>query len=189
MSARRAAIRRACTQGGIPRYAADLVTVRGRCRHGRCKGRWAVIRLSLDFTGERVDRLATTECTTCGRTWRRVKVPALRSAAGYQTVRLTLLLPGGTLNRWHARGRWHRTGIDGVEVRDADLGDLDEAARAHTKRADRLIDLRTARRARIEREGREATERLNAVLEAAAIRRAERDAAEAEAAARELAYA
>ena len=145
MSARRSAIRAACRAAAVPLWAADLVTVRGQCRgrvkRKRCQSRWGVYRVSLDFTGERVDRLATVECASCGRTWRRSKVPPLRSAAGYQTTRLTLVLPRSA-RRWFVRNRWHQDGDNATVVRDASIGDLDEAARAHGLRADRLEDRR-----------------------------------------------
>lgn len=185
MSSRRCAVKRACAAGGIPRYAADLITTRGRCMHGRCRGRWAVTRVSLDFSGERVDRLATLECASCGRVWRRVRAPALRSAAGYQAVRLTLILPGGDFRRWHSRGRWKVSGTSGVVLRDADLGDLDEAARAHTKRADGIIDARVRNREREAAKGAVVMARIAALESTAAARRAEREADEAAAAARE----
>lgn len=182
---RRSAIRHACRSSGIATWSQDLQTVRGRCQHGRCKGRWGIVRVSLDFTSERVDRLALLECASCGRVWRRVSVPPLRSPAGYQAVRLTLILPRSSARRWRSRGVWHRDGADQSVLRDADLGDLDEAATAHTKRADRLADLRAARKRKVEAETAALMARFRAVDEAAAIRRAEREADEAAALARE----
>jgi hypothetical protein len=141
---RRAAHHRATVAAGIPEYASDIRPVRGRCRHGRCKSRWAVLRVSLDFRDPvRVDRLATTECALCGRVWRRVKVPRLTSPDGYQEVRLTLILPG-TYARWYSRGRWHREGDDAVVLRDASIADLDEAARAHRAKSDALASRKAA---------------------------------------------
>lgn len=186
--ARRTCIRTAARSAGLPLYMADLATTRGRCRKRRCPSRWAITRVSIDFRAERVDRIATTECTLCGRTWRRVSVPALRSAAGYQAVKLTILLPS-SVHRWRSRGRWHRQGEDALIVRDADLGDLDEAATTHGIRADRLADSRarrTAAAAAIESERHAATMTLLARL---AERDAERAAAERAASEREVAIA
>lgn len=181
MSSRRCAIARACKAGNIPRYAADLATTRGRCQHGRCKGRWAVTRVTLDLRYERAERFAALECTLCGRIWRRVKVPAIRSAAGYQAVRLTLIL-GGTVTRWRARGRWHREGSDQV-IRDADLGDVDEAVRTHRVREDARLDVKARAKAKAEAESaerhRDAQEWLARMDERNAAREAEERAAEA----------
>jgi hypothetical protein len=112
----------------------------------------------------------------------------LRSAAGYQAVRLTLLVPA-KVNRWRSRGTWHREGDDALEIRNADLGDLDEAASAHGKRADRIADRRAKAKAKKEAESaalaietREWLDRMNA-------RDAERAAEEAAAAARDAANA
>lgn len=190
MTARRAAIRATCKAAALPLWAADMVTVRGKCR-GRvkrrpCTSRWGVVRVSLDFTGENVDRLATVECGRCGRTWQRCKVPArLTSAAGYQTTRLTLILPRSA-RRWFIRGRWHRDGEDATVLRDATIGDLSDAATAHRTRAERLDRARSRRRAIADAEAIDSHRRVTNLL--AAI--AERDAAdEAAAAAREAAMA
>lgn len=147
---RRAAYHAATTAAAIPTYASDLLPVRGRCLKGRCRSRWAVVRVSIDFRDpERIDRIATTECAACGHTWRRVREPRITSAAGYQSVRLTLILPA-SYERWYARGRWHREGDDAVILREASIGDLDEAARAHRARAAIVADRKTAARARRE---------------------------------------
>lgn len=179
MSARRSAIRAACRAGGLPLWAADMVTVRGRC-HGRvkrrpCGSRWGVVRVSLDFTGERVDRLATVECAMCGRTWQRVKPPAITSAAGYQTTRLTLILPRSA-RRWFARKRWHQDGDTATVVRDATIGDVDEAARAHGVRADRLAARRARAAERAVEAEREARLRMATLIEVLDARDAERAA-------------
>lgn len=128
--------RRAARDSGLARWEADLRLVRGRCRARRCESRWGVVRVSLDFRDAAgVDRLATVECAACGRTWRRVRATMpLRNADGTQAVRLTLVLPGD-VRRWHSRGTWHREGDDPV-LRDASLGDADEAATAHRARMD-----------------------------------------------------
>lgn len=177
MTARRAAIHAACQSAALPLWAADMVTVRGKCRGrlGRraCGSRWGVYRVSLDFTGEAVDRLATVECARCGRTWRRTKTPRLTSAAGYQSTRLTLILPRSS-RRWFARGRWHKEGEDATVLRDATIGDLDEAARAHGIRAARLDRARARRREQADAEAIESHHRVQALLAALA----ERDAAE-----------
>lgn len=178
MSARRSAIRDACRAAGIPQWSADMITVRGQCRgrHQRkpCRSRWGVVRVSLDFRGERVDRIATVECAVCGRTWRRTRPPErLTSRDGYQTGRLTVILPRSA-RRWFARGRWHREGDDGTVIRDATIGDVDEAARAHGIRAARLDASRARRKAIADAEAIESHRRVQALLAALA----ERDAAE-----------
>jgi hypothetical protein len=186
VSARRCAANRATDAAGIPRWSSDMRPVRGRClnrvRRKRCPSRWGVIRVSLDFTGDRVDRLATVECAQCGHTWHRATPPPIRSRDGYQTVRLTLILPASA-RRWFTRGRWHREGSDGIVVRDATLPDVDDAARAFDARvAARMAALDRAREKR-EAADREATDRARALM--AAIHAREAAAAEAEAAARE----
>lgn len=151
---RRGAHHRATVAAGIPEYASDIRPVRGRCRKRTCGSRWAAVRVTIDFRDPaRIDRYAATECVACGRVWRRVREPRLTSADGYQAVRLTLILPA-TADRWYSRGRWHREGDDAHVLRDADIGDLDEAARAHRKRQDALANRKAA-----ERERREADER------------------------------
>lgn len=138
---RRSAHRRASRAAKLPLYASDLRPVRGRCLKRGCDSRWAVVRVSIDLREERIDPLATLECAACGRRWRRVKVPPLVSAAGYQAVRLELILPAHA-RRWFARGRWHREGEDGIVVRDATLADLDTAARDHRARWGRVAATR-----------------------------------------------
>ena len=183
---RRAAFRAACRLSGLPLYAADLALSRGRCLARRCGSRWAVTRVSLDFRAESVDRIATLECAICGRTWRRVRVPALRSKAGYQSVRLTLIVPA-KVRRWRSRGTWHREGDDAAIIRNADLGDLDEIASAHAKRADRLADLRAARKAKREAESATVAAETREWLDRMHARDAEREAEESAAAARDAA--
>jgi hypothetical protein len=178
---RRSAHHRATVAAGLPEYASDMRPVRGRCLKRGCRSRWAVVRVSIDFRDPaRTDRIATHECAVCARIWRRVTVPPITSAEGYQAVRLTLILPA-TANRWFARGRWHREGSDGIVLRDATIGDLDEAARNHSASADRLASRKAA--AKASREAAESarhaqTMDLLARLEAAD---AERAAAEREA--------
>jgi len=180
---RRAACHRAAEGAGIPDYASDMRPVRGRCRKGRCRSRWAVVRVSIDFRDPAaIDRMAVTECAACGHVWRRVKVPRLTSPAGYQEVRLTLILPA-SYERWFSRGRWHREGDDGAILRDADIGDLDEAARSHRKRQDALATRKAAARdkaAAADSERHAATMNLLARLAAIDAARAA-DEAEAEA--------
>jgi hypothetical protein len=137
---------------GLPAYANDLRAFRGRCLARRCTSRWGIVRLSLDFRDPlRVDRLATMECAVCGRVWRRVREPSITSSAGYQAVRLTLILPA-TMKRWFARGRWHAEGADAVVLPEADLGDLDEAARAHRVKSEALASRKAAVKAKRETE-------------------------------------
>lgn len=140
--------RRAARDSGLARWEADLRLVRGRCLARRCRSRWGVIRVSLDFRDPSgVDRLATVECAACGRTWRRVRATVpLRNADGTQAVRLTLILPG-EVNRWRSRGTWHREGDDPV-LRNASLGDADEAASAHRARMDTRARAKAAAAAR-----------------------------------------
>jgi hypothetical protein len=190
---RRSAIRLATREAGIASWSSDIAPVRGKCR-GRvkrkpCGSRWAVPRVSLDFRDpERVDRLAILECVSCGRKWRRIKPPAVRSSAGYQSVRLDVILPA-TANRWYSRGAWHREGEDALILRDADLGDVDEAARAHSAHLSARLASKARDRERREAADREATARGMAALAAHEARRAADAADEAAAAAREAAYA
>jgi hypothetical protein len=172
---------------GIPEYASDIRPVRGKCLGKRCRSRWGVVRVSLDFRDpERIDRIATLECADCGRTWRRVPVPRLTSPQGYQTVRLTLILRA-TVRRWISRGRWHREGDDAIVVPDANVGDLDEAARNHAAISDRLASRKALARSRkAEREAAE-HERTMAMLARWADMDAAYKADEAAAAAREAA--
>lgn len=166
---RRAAHHVATVKAGIPEYASDMRPVRGKCRRSRCRSRWAIVRVSLDFRDpERIDRYATTECAACGDVWRRVKVPPITSAAGYQAVRLTLILPSA-VKRWHSRGHWHREGDDAAILREADIGDLDEAARNHASREATVAARKArdkARRAESDRLAHEATTDLLARLAA-----------------------
>lgn len=134
--------------------------------------------MSIDFTAETVDRLATIECASCGRTWRRTRVPRLTSAAGYQAVHLTLILPRSS-RRWFARGRWHKEGEDATVLRDATIGDLDEAARAHGIRAARLDRARARRREQADAEAIDSKRRVDALLATLAARDAERAAEDA----------
>ena len=183
---RRAAIRSGALGAGIPEWSSDIRPVRGYCRGGTkrkpCKNRWAVPRVSLDFTDPtRIDRLATLECSSCNRTWRRIPAPQVRSAAGYLQVRLTLILPARA-QRWYSHGTWHRVGDDAQVLCNASVADLDEAVDRHRKRANRRED-RIAR-ARQAREAEAAADR-EATREWLARIDAEREADERAAAARE----
>lgn len=181
---RRAAHHAATVGAGIPEYASDIRPVRGRCLKRRCRSRWAVVRVSVDFRGVEVDQFATLECAICGHTWRACKVPPLASREGYQAVRLTLILPGN-VNRWFSRKRWHRTGDDAVILREADMGDLDEAAREHRARADRRMAAKARAAAKRAAEDTAAHERTMDLLARLHALDAERAAQEAEAEARE----
>lgn len=182
---RRGAHHRATLGAGIPEYASDIRPVRGRCRKRTCGSRWGVVRVSIDFRDPlRVDQFATLECAACGRTWRAVKVPPLTSREGYQAVRLTLIL-AGSVNRWFSRGRWHREGDDAVMLREADIGDLDEAARAHGARADRIAERKAAARLAREEAEREQHAATMNLLDRLAAMDAARAAEEAEARMRE----
>lgn len=186
---RRSAIKAICRAAGIATWAHDLKPVRGRCQHGRCPSRWAIPRVTLDLREERVERVCTLECASCGRTWRRVKVPPIRSRHGYQAVRLTLILRNAAYRRWRSRGHWHREGDDSIVLVDADLGDLDEAMTAHDKRAARLADMRARRKARIDAENAALIAGYREREAAYAARREEVEREEREAAAREAANA
>lgn len=179
---RRCAHHRATVAAGIPEYSSDIRPVRGRCRKGRCKSRYAVIRVSIDFRDPtRLDRYATTECAACGATWRRVKVPAITSPEGYQAVRLTLILPA-TVKRWFNRGYWHREGEDALILREADISDVIEAQSLYSAHAAKLADRKARDKARRELADREATERTRDLLERLAASDAARAADEARAA-------
>jgi hypothetical protein len=145
-----------------------------------------VARVSIDFRADRIDRIATIECASCSRTWRRSAVPPLASAAGYQSVRLTLILPSAA-KRWFARRRWRAELDGGIVIREATIPDLDEAAREHRATFDRHEA--TRERARAKRAAAEADQHRAAA--AMLARLAESDAAraadEAAAAAREAA--
>ena len=182
---RRGAHHRATLGAGIPEYASDIRPIRGRCRKRTCGGRWGVVRVTIDFRDPALlDRTATLECAACGRTWRRVKDTRVTSPAGYQEVRLTLILPA-TADRWYSRGRWHREGDDATILREADIGDLDEAARAYRKREDALASRKAAARERREAEEREAHAHTMDLLARLAAMDAARAAEEAEASMRE----
>lgn len=168
----------------LPAYLTDFRLIPGHCRKRRCRSRFGIVRVSLDFTSrERVDQLATVECAACGHTWRRVKVPRL---AEYQTTRLTLILPSEQ-RRWYARGRWHVQGDDAVVLRDATQSDLMDAYTDWRTRNGQLLASRERARAKREEADREATERARATMAKLAERDAERAREEAEAAAREAA--
>lgn len=126
----------------LPAYLADFRLIPGACRKRRCKSRYGVVRLSLDYRDrDRVDRLATVECALCGRTWRRCREPRL---AEYQSCRLTLILPHAQ-RRYYARKRWHVEGADAIVIRDATQSDLMAASGDWHARHDR----REAARARL----------------------------------------
>jgi len=176
---RRGAHHRATLAANLPEYLSDLRPVRGRCLGRRCKSRWGIVRVSLDFRDPAtVDRLATIECASCGRTWRRCKVPPITSPGGYQAVRLTLILPA-SMHRWFARGRWHAEGSDGVVLAEATIGDLDEAARAHRIKAEARADRAAKAKAKAEAEAVEQHHRTVDLLARLAAMDAEREAEDA----------
>lgn len=189
---RRAACRVTARKATVPLYAADMRPVRGRClarkRKAVCGNRWGIVRVSIDMTDRAsTDSLATVECALCGHTWRRCKVPErLTSHAGYQAVRLSLILPAAQ-RRWYARGRYHVTGEDAVTIPEATIPDY-MAARDdwHVRNGTYAESRRKAalRKAEAEAEARASTAALIARL---AERDAERDTAEAEAEARDAA--
>jgi len=128
----------AAARAGLAPYTLDLATVRGRCLARRCAGRWGVVRITVDLRGREADRFAAVECAACGRVWRRVATPPVRTRRGFQSVLLTAILPASA-HRWYARGRWHREGDDGEVLRECDLGDLDEAVRAYRGRQSAVL--------------------------------------------------
>lgn len=180
--ARRSLLARQRRAAGIPRYSADFRLIRGACAKPRCGSRLGVVRMSIDYTS-RKDRevMATIECAKCGRTWRRIKPPKLGE---YQSVRLTLLLPGDQ-RRWFARGRYHVTGTDHVEITEGTWPDLLEAEAQWRKRNDAYTS--SVAKAKATKEAKAAAERLETAAWLARMgeKRAERDREEAEAAARE----
>lgn len=166
----------------LPAYLAEFRLTRGRCRRARCKSRYAVTRVSVDFTNRAaVERLAVLECAACGHVWRRIRPPRLGE---YQSVRLSLILPAES-RRWYARGRWHVTGSDAVTVREATQADLMAAAEDWRKRNGQYEAARARARAKRAEANREATERTAALLDQLAAQDAQRAADEAAAAARE----
>lgn len=181
---RRAALRLVTERTKVPAYAVAWDLTRGKCRHGRCASRWAYTRVTLDFRPVAIERYAQTECVRCGKVWRRVHVPPLRDRRGLQTVAVTAILPA-SVTRWFSRGRWHRDGDDALVVAECSLADLDEAARAHRKLADRVAIVKARRIAlKAERE-RVAGVEMRALLDRLHAHDAEREQAEREALARE----
>ena len=120
-TSRRAARRKVARDAGVPYYGADFAPIRGRClrpvRRGVCGSRYGIIRVSIDLTfRDRIDRLATVECAVCGHTWRRVRPPErVTSREGYQSVRLTLIVPGADRVNY-SRATRKRTVDDGACV-------------------------------------------------------------------------
>lgn len=120
-TSRRAARRKVARDAEVPYYSADFAPVRGRClrpiRHGVCGSRYGIVRVSIDFTSRAaVDKLATVECAVCAHTWRRVRVPDhLTSPAGYQRVRLTIIVPAADRVNY-SRATRKRTVSDGTAV-------------------------------------------------------------------------
>lgn len=183
---RRAALRIASERTGIPAYGAAWDLTRGVCRGRRCRSRWGLTRLTIDFRGAELERFAHVECAACGRVWRRTRIVPIRDRHGYQAVAVTAILPASS-RRWFARGRWHAEGSDALILANASIGDLDDAARAHRALADRLAVVKARRKANHARLEALALEKSRALLARLAIRDAERDAEEAAALAREAA--
>ncbi len=176
----------ATRSAGLPAWATDLDTVRERCMGRRCRSRWGVVRVSIDLRSrDAIDRVATVECAVCGRVWRRTRADRPLTRSGAQRVLLTLLLPS-SVNRWYARGRWHVTGSDAVELRNATLADADEAARDWRRRHDQYLAAKDRVRAKREAAATEAHERTTALLARLAAKDAERRLEEAAATERDL---
>jgi hypothetical protein len=166
----------------LPAYLADFRLIPGICRRRRCKSRYGVVRLSLDYRDrDRIDRFATVECAACGKTWRRTREPRLGE---YQSCRLTLILPHAQ-RRYYARKRWHVEGDDAIVIRDATQSDLMAASGDWHARNERRQAARVRlaeRKAAAERETNAHTVDLLARL---AAWDAEHAAAESEAASRD----
>lgn len=166
----------------LPAYLADLRLIPGTCRRRRCHSRFGVVRVSIDYRDrDRFDMLATVECASCGRTWRRTRPPRL---GAYQHCRVTLIL-ASRQRRWFARNRWHVEGDDAVVIRDATWSELMTAAdawRDKNRRREAAKARVAQRKAEAERVTHEATMDLLARL---AARDEARKAEEAEAASRE----
>jgi hypothetical protein len=183
---RHAAIGQALARTGLAPWSSNLTTVRGKCRTRRCACRWGIVRVTLDFRPVAIERYAAIECARCARVWRRVPIRPLRDRRGLQTVAVTAILPA-SVTRWFARGRWHRDGDDALVVAECSLADLDEAARAHRKLADRVAIVKARRAAvRAEREHQAGIE-MRALMARLAEMDAAREADEAAATAREAA--
>lgn len=185
---KRTARERARRTTGVPAYAADFTTIRGRClarkKGRRCRSRYGLVRLSIDYTDRR-DRamLATVECAECGHTWYRTTPP--NALGEHQSVLLDLILPSEQ-RRWYARGRWHVTGEDSVTLHNATWAELMSASADWRKRNDSYA--LSAAKAKAKKAEAETTANLETM--ATLARWAERDAAnaaaEAEAEAREV---
>lgn len=166
----------------LPAYLTDFRLIPGLCRRRRCKSRYGVVRVSIDYRDrDRFEVLATVECASCHRTWRRTRAPKLGE---YQHCRVTLILPAHQ-RRYYARKRWHVEGDDAVVIRDATWSELMAAAddwRTKNVRRQAARARLAERKAREERETHEATMNL---LERLAERDRQRELEEAAADGRE----
>ena len=194
-TSRRAARRKVARDAGIPLYGADFAPIRGRClrpvRRGVCGSRYGIVRVSIDFTfRDRIDRLATVECAVCGHVWRRVHPPErVTSREGYQSVRLTLIVPGDDRVNY-SRATRKRTVVSGACVMTgASIADLMAATDDWRERNALYLATRERAAARKAEADTEARRRMAARLAQWAERDAENAAAEAAAAAREEANA
>lgn len=192
-TSRRAARRKVARDAGVPYYSADFAPVRGRClrptRRGVCGSRYGIVRVSIDLTSRAtVDRLATVECAVCGHTWRRVAPPErVTSREGYQSVRLTIIVPGADRVNY-SRATHKRTVEAGACVMTgATIPDLMAAMDDWRRRNGQYLATRERAAARKVEADTEARRRMAARLAQWAERDAERAADEAAAQAREVA--
>jgi len=190
---RRAARRKVARDAGVPYYSADFAPIRGRClrpvRRGVCGSRYGIVRVSIDLTfRDHVDKLATAECVVCGHTWRRVRVPErLTSPAGYQSVRLTLILPAADRVNYSRATRKRVTSDGAAVLPGATIPDLMAAMDDWRKRNATLTAARERLAARKAAADAELRRRMADRIAQWAARDAENAAAEAAAAAREVA--
>jgi hypothetical protein len=179
---RKAVERKQLRAMGIPAYASDLSMRRGRCF--KCKGRYSVVRLTLDYRSRAsLETFAHVECALCGHVMYRTSTPRLGE---YQSVRLTLILPSEQ-RRWFARGRWHVEGEDAVTVADATWSDLIDAGAEWRKRNDQYNAARARAKARKAERDAEAVARLRVTLDHMDALAREREREEQEARDREAA--
>lgn len=188
---RRAAIKAATRRvaDAVPAYQLSLRPVRGRCRKRRCTSRWAVPRSTIDTRDPRaIERVTVLECAGCGRAWRRVRdVPVQRR--GMQSALVTLILPPAVkARRYTTHGSTKVVGDDARVIRNAGIGDTDDAAHEWRRRSGLVIDRKARVKARKAESDAVACAAGRAVIAAIDARRAAEAAEESAAAAREAAY-
>jgi hypothetical protein len=143
--------------------------------------------VSIDLTSRAaVDRLATVECAVCGHTWRRVTPPErVTSREGYQSVRLTLIVPGADRVNYSRLTRKRTVDAGACVMTGATIPDLMAAMDDwRTRNGQYLASRERAATKRAEADA-EARRRMADRLAQWAARDADRAAEEAAAAARE----